>query len=378
MNKYVLTKDMLKVLFVVFVIIVGLTGCTHHDLCYHHEHIVKLRLVFDWRDAPDANPVGMMVYFYPEEECRSDGEDGSVNRNRTIRLDISGKEGAEIDIPVGNYRIIAYNNDTEVCYGHYAYQYPFHNIRTRNANITELGNGLSLPSFDVGRPEGTEDEPVVLQPDQIWGCNALDVEISEYGVKYKCFPLEEKDEWIDLDPIVTEHVITLYPHDLVCHYSYEIRNVKGLKVVGDACAAITGMSPTFSMSEMSRTHEPASLPLKARASGEDKIVGNFLTFGHPEPEIPHKFALYVWLSTDHTTQDGIIIQAWVPKFYGKNEENFDVTMQVDTASNQRRVHLIIDGLDLTEGGTILPPTTGGGYQPNLKDWNEEHIDLPIH
>lgn len=40
-----------------------LTGCEHKDLCYHHPHQVRLRVVFDWMDAPDAAPDGMTIYF---------------------------------------------------------------------------------------------------------------------------------------------------------------------------------------------------------------------------------------------------------------------------------------------------------------------------
>ncbi|MDO4335625.1 MAG: DUF5119 domain-containing protein [Bacteroidales bacterium] len=344
-------------------------GCEHHDLCYHHVHIVKIRLAFDWQDAPDANPEGMTVYFYPEDECRSGESEG----NNTIRMDFRGKEGGEIDIPIGRYRIIAYNNDSEVCFGNMTDYYSQHHIRTRDAEITEMMGGMSVRATRVARPDGTEDERVALAPDQMWGCNATEVEITEYGVKYKCFPMEEKDEWVGLEPIVTEHVITLYPHDLICHYSYEIRNVEGLSLLTDACAAITGMSPTFSISRMMQSDDVATIPLAARKSGDDKIVGEFLTFGHPADNAgKHRFALYAWIATKQTSSSGT--RAVEPRFFGKDEENFDVTLQCDTAPDQRNVHLIIDGLDLTEGGTLVPP---GSFDPNFGDWGEKNFDLIV-
>ena len=45
---------------------IALASCEHKELCYHHPHTVTLRVEFDWRDAPEADPDGMCVYFYPE------------------------------------------------------------------------------------------------------------------------------------------------------------------------------------------------------------------------------------------------------------------------------------------------------------------------
>ena len=43
----------------------------------------------------------MCVFFYPEEG----GE--------PVRFDFTGKTGGEIDIKVGRYKVLCYNNDTE-------------------------------------------------------------------------------------------------------------------------------------------------------------------------------------------------------------------------------------------------------------------------
>lgn len=355
--------------FLVSLVFFMTMSCEHHDLCYHHEHIVRIRLEFDWCDAPDADPLGMVVFFYPEGECRSDENIGAG----TIRLDLRGKHGAEIDIPVGAYRIIAYNNDTEACFGIFTDIFSQHRIHTRNAWITVHAQDFVSDTSDLPRPDGTADQPVVDQPDQIWGCSATDVIITEHGIKYKCFPLEEKEDWIGLPPVVTENVITLYPHDLVCHYSYEIRNVKGMSLVRNLCAAITGMSPAFVMADMMQASELTTIPLPAVRSDDNTIKGEFLTFGHPiENNDRHHMALYAWMSTSPETRKKTS-RAYEAKFFG-NTENFDVTLQCDTASDQRHVHLIIDGLDFTNGNTELPP---GSYNPDFGEWEEENFDITI-
>ena len=78
-----------------------LFSCEHKELCFHHPHMVTLRVDFDWKNAPQADPEGMCVYFYPEE-----GES-------PIRFDFAGKDGGSVEIKEGRYRILCYNNDTE-------------------------------------------------------------------------------------------------------------------------------------------------------------------------------------------------------------------------------------------------------------------------
>ena len=78
-----------------------LFSCEHKELCFHHPHVATVRVDFDWKNAPQANPEGMCVYFYPEEG------------GYPVRFDFAGKDGGPVEIKVGRYRILCYNNDTE-------------------------------------------------------------------------------------------------------------------------------------------------------------------------------------------------------------------------------------------------------------------------
>lgn len=57
-------------------------SCEHKDLCYHHPHVAVVKLEFDWKNAPQANPEGMCVFFYPEE-----GENRYVSTLRERRAE---------------------------------------------------------------------------------------------------------------------------------------------------------------------------------------------------------------------------------------------------------------------------------------------------
>ncbi len=312
-------------------------SCQHKELCYHHPHTKVVSLEFDWRDAPQASPEGMCVFFYP-----LDGEDAPARR-----FDFSGKKGGEIDIQEGRYRVLCYNNDTEALLLRGAGSFDTHEGYTREGSIFESISGSRIAQ--APRAKDAEDERVVICPDMMWGCTALDVEITEEGVSYLCFPESQKDDWAGLPPVVDEQVITLYPHELICTYTYEVRNVKNLKYVTKMCGSISSMAPSLFFGSEALGAECVTLPFEAASDGQSRITGSFLTFGHNEANTRHhRMVFYVWFT------DG-------SKYY----YTFDVTDQVHNAPDKRHVHIIIDGLDFPQ-----PIANGNGLQPSVDDWFE--------
>lgn len=333
----------MKTWFSILVSLLLLTSCEHKELCYRHPHTTKVRVEFDWRNAPDADPEGMCVFFYPE------------NGGDPVRFDFGGKQGGEIDVVVGGYRLIAYNNDNEAVRFGGQSSFDTHYGYTREGSLFEpiLGNGFATTS--VPRAEGSEEEKVVITPDMIWGCTALDVVISESGsCGYTCVTDELGGRPIRIEG--TEKVITLYPCELLCHYSYEIRNVENLSSVSKMSTTLSGMSGSMVMSTGELGTECVTLPLEARANyNPDTITGEFFTFGH-HPENPqlHNLVLYVWLNDGH-------------KYY----YTFDLTDQVHTAPDPRRVHLIVDGL------TFPLQFEDSNVDVGIDDWIEENVDIQM-
>ena len=60
-------RRMTKIIAAIALCFAALTSCRHKELCLHHPHTVTLRVEFDWRDAPEADPRGMCVSFYSME-----------------------------------------------------------------------------------------------------------------------------------------------------------------------------------------------------------------------------------------------------------------------------------------------------------------------
>ena len=338
-------KGLCMIMFVLAVF--AFSSCKHKELCYHHPHTATIRLGFDWRDAPDAAPDGMCVFFYPEE-----GEDAPVRR-----FDFAGKTGGEIEIRVGRYRVFCYNNDTEVVLLRGTEGFGTHEAFTREGDLFESVYGSSAGNT-VPRAEDAEDERVVISPDMLWGCTATEVEISENGTSYVCIPESGKEEWTGRRSVHDEQAMTLYPHELTCTYTYEIRHVKGLEHVSQMCGSLSGMASSLLFCDESLGRECVTIPFEAHAGDESTIVGRFFTFGHHEENAaPHRMLLYVWMD------DG-------SKYcYGTESGRFNVTDQVHSASDGKHVHIIIDGLDLPQ------PIGGDNIDPSVDDWQEVNEDI---
>lgn len=347
---------MRRILFLLlFGAVLLLSGCNHKELCEFHPHGISIRVVFDWREAPEADPKGMCVYFYPL--------DGGVGQ----RFDFPNRTGGTVNLRVGNYRILCFNNDTEANLFFNTHSFDSHGVYTREGNVLEpiYGNSANYNP----RVQGLGEERVVISPDMMWGCSAVDVMIADDLVRYTRVPQSalsransQGDSTEDSRagyPITSnEQVITLYPHEMVCTYTYEVRNVSNLKHVVDICGTISGMSGQMTLSSEELSTEPVTIPFESVSDGVSKLTGKFYTFGHhPEVLDPHGMTFYVVMD------DG-------SKLCYTGGKNLDVTEQVHEAPNFRRVHLIIDGLDLPQ-----PIENGHGFRPGVDDWGVVEEDI---
>lgn len=331
-------------LIAVLVAVAALSSCEHKDLCYHHPHTAKIKVEFDWSKAPLANPEGMSVYFYPVE--------GGEPR----RFDFAGRDGGYVEITVGKYNVVVNNNDTEAVLFGSKSSFDALNYYTREGGILEPLYGRT--DFSAPRPEGTEDEAVVISPDMMWAGSAMDIDITDSGTYYthETITSSSPDPQVRVDN-TTETVLTFIPEEIICTYTYEVRNVKNLKYIGQMCGALSGLAAEFVPSTMSLTRNRVTIPFEASSDGESKIVGEFYTFGqHAENTQPHMFILYLW-QTD-----------------GQGYARFiDVSSQVDNAPDPKHVHIIIDtDLDLPK-----PIENGNGFQPSVDGWSVVEQDITM-
>lgn len=344
-----------KIFFLLLISLLTCTmdSCRHKDLMTQYRTMTRIRLNFDWAEAPDADPEGMCVFFYPVDE-----PDLPMRR-----YDFAGRDGGEIEIAVGKYRVICYNNDTE-------------QIQFRGIDKFDTHEAYTLPSSvfaplygnttrEAPRAPGAENESVTDTPDMMWGCSSVDMTITTRGVelappapvrnggKTRIGGEYRAPEYRNV-MLSAPNELTLFPHEQICTYSYEILDVKNLKYVSQMCATLSGMSPHMGLAGELRSPLPTTIPVRASANGTSTIAGRFYTFGDDyEVDDAHKMVLYVWFDNGE-------------KYY----YTFNVTQQIHNAPDRMHVHLRLYGLEFPQ-----PINTGGGFKPNVDGWDEIEEDI---
>ena len=342
------------------------TSCEHKDLCYNHPHGVKLKVEFDWEKAPDAFAKGMCIYFYPE--------DGGSYR----RFDFSNMQGGYIELTAGTYNVICYNNDTDGVLFSGISKYHNQYLYTRNGNLFEPVFGSAASS--TPRADGTEDERVVITPDMMWGCAVTKVYVAETGVSYthETITGDMDSPQLKVENTKEDIILTFYPEELLCHYTYEIKNIENIEEIDELCGSLSSMSGGMKIYNGELSRECVTLPFSAKINIEENIItGEFYTFGHHEENMqPHRMILYAWMKDGNKYYYGGSPteekKAKESEFGNENEDEdkFNVTDQIHNAPDKRHVHIIIDGVSFPER-----IHNGSGYQPSVDDWTNEYHDI---
>lgn len=301
-----------------------LTACEHKDLCYDHPHTTQLEVVFDWVNAPDANPATMSLYLYPE------------NGSEPVRYEFTDREGGTINVPVGIYDALCVNSDKET--HRMVNKSLMETFEVTTGDTRTLRGALSTRSETAPRARGAEEERNALEPEDLWSDHAERLDIgSETGVRR----------------------IVLTPKPRVHHCSVEVRNADNLRYVTAISASVTGMAGGWLPGIDELTDEKVTIPFEVTISADKTLVtGQLNIFGHcPKEAGEHKLMIYTQMSDGNTY------------FF---EE--DVTDQFhDPAQDPTHIVIVLDKLPLPK-----PITGGGGLQPTVKEWQEVHIDLPMN
>ncbi|MDE7426211.1 MAG: DUF5119 domain-containing protein [Muribaculaceae bacterium] len=307
------------------VLLLTLTACHHKDLYMPGGAVSRLEVVFDWRYAPEADAASMALYMYEQ--------DGTA----PLRFIFSNPNGGEIKAPMGCHHLIFLNSDNT----YWLKMRGNENVETMEVYTGDAGemSAQNLESASVPRVRGTEDERLATTPGMLWGGRANDVRIT---------------------PHTGTSTITLYPREVVCHYTVDVLDVENLDGVGGSVidATLSGMAEGYSYGKETATDVPVTMTFELEANeAQRQLHGEFLTFGEcVRTTVPHYLTVYLIMS------DG---SRW---WY-----SYDVTDQVSTAPDPRHVHIVVRGLPLPE-----PPSDGeAGLVPNVNDWQTVTIGLQM-
>lgn len=305
--------------------VLSLTSCRHKDLYMEEDMTSQLQVVFDWRNAPDANPESMAMYLYEE--------DG----HNPMRFIFSNKTGGLIKSPFGLHHAICMNADN-TDWARMRNHEDIETLEIYTQDAAEIGSRADNSST-IPRPEGTESERIAATPGMMWSSRSNDISIIPHSGM---------------------QTITMYPHEAVCHYIVDVYDVKNLEDVESSAvdATLSGMAEGYNHGQQAATDNTVTFKFSLQGkAAEENLHGEFLTFGEcPTTSARHYLTLYMVLS------DG-------SKWY----HSFDVTDQVTKAPDPTHVHIIVRGLDLPEP----PQEQESELKTDVNDWKPINIGLKM-
>ena len=310
-----------------------LTSCEYKDLCYDHNHWATVKVTFNWQKAPDAftradgqqqQNMGMTVLFYNLDEPGAE----------PIRYDF-GLEGGTARLEAGTYRAVCYNNNTETILYRSMNYWNSLEAYTRQSSIEE---GTLLTRSGMPRAQGTEGEPVILEPDPLWGSCS------------EPFTLKHDDRDVSL---------VLYPEYRYQTLTITIINVPNLQYTGQFGGAMSGLAASRWMASGLFGENLATQAFTASVIDATTLQMKFRIFGHCPHlaegiENPHIFTVYAILADNS-------------KWY----YTIDVTDKIhEYGLSDKDINITIDGLPVPK-----PIVNGSGFQPTVDGWQGVEIEV---
>ena len=279
---------------------------------------LKLKIYFKTK-AEIVAPEQVRVNFY------------DINSHRKMNEALLPLEGGFINIPAGEYDVLAYTMANQVT--------KVDGIDTRSTLRAYTKEAGVVMKVTKGNGGGTENVTVYLEPDQLYTGKMEQMKIPVHSHGEKTLVIE-----MDMESIVdTWHL--------------EVRHVKGIQNIASTQAYITGLTPAKYAWDYRVINKDSAIHFPAQSDVENACLkATFNIFGRcPSPGVESWLNLIV---TDTAGNQYL----WV----------FKVTDQFDNPDNSE--HLII----IDDEAVEVPENPGdvGGFSPVVDDWGT--IIIPIN
>lgn len=311
---------------------VFMCSCHQKELVYPASTMLKVTVSFDWKYAPEADPEGMSVVFFPI------GGEG-----RIWRYELSGRDGGTVSLPAGRYRMLAFNNDTR----YISYDGISH-FDTYNAYTFKTA--VSWPQSVIETYPELNAYTAYHSPDALYCGTAEDVSVSLCSVSYRpCDPGADPSD-VQIKEC-GKHIIRCYPSPRTSKYTCVFRNVANATGMKRGYCLLTGLAPSDLIAEdILSDSEGAYAFLAGRKVSE--ISGSVMAFG---VSASPKACQYLYLVA--VMSDGKVVAF-----------RYDVSDQILNSPDKRNVMIIIDGVELPEVKPIVPDDPSTDFEVAVDDW----------
>lgn len=278
--------------------------------------------------VPEIRPEMMRVIFYNEAGNRIAADTyisqvAEENGRRILYGDMS--------ILPGKYNILAYNFDTESILIKNDDKYSSTEAYT-GAVTKNLGKAFSM--------KAPEPVKVFEEPEHL---------------------VVAKKEQYDIPYHEGVHVIEAEAKTLVETYYVQIK-VVGLQYVSSAQAILSGLVKSKKIATGERVNEPITEYFalqKSKDNGDDVICAVFNTFGRIEDSVNE-----LWVTFSLETGRGKPVQ-----------KSFEISNLFNTEDGKLRHWLLLEQTITVEKPE--KPGTGGGFLPEVGDWENEHHEIEL-
>lgn len=317
-------------------ILVLLCGCNQKELVYPSSTMIKVTVKFDWSDALEANPDGMTVVFFPE------GAEGSI-----WRYELSGREGGDIEIPAGRYRMMAFNSDTQyIMYSGTSHMWSY-------KAYTDKSVPVAWPDTVVASYPELLSYTGYKSPDMLYCGIDEDISVELCSVSYR--PCRSGGGLSEAE--VKEcghHVLKCFPGSRTSSYTCVLRDVVNIEGMRRGYFVLSGLSPSELIAhDVLSESEGEYMFLASR--GEKDVSGKTVAFGS-SAAVSVKQNLYFIA----VLADGRV----VPYCY-------DVSDQIVNSPDKRNVLIVIDGVELPY---VKPGNPDTDFDVEVDDWETVIID----
>ena len=299
------------------VCVAGMAACSHKELtAAGASHVVHV--LFNWDRAPEADPAGMSLYFFPDD-----------GRGGTWRFDIAGRDGGDIELPVGRYLMVACNNDLP-------------GVRF---------DGTASPDLFAAMARRRAAAQALTSTGMLYGATVQYVHVTPCGITY----LAEGD----VVKQCGQSLLRCHPDSLATHFAVEVRDIEGASNIRRADVMLKGVGNALLPATDKVVGTPDSLLFKLAADGDATLRGDADAFAATRGNVHYSLTLMV------TTSAGKVLA-----------KTYDVTAQVLNSPSPWNVLITIDSL--TVPGSTDPDTPGeggGGFDVGVEGWTTIEIDL---
>lgn len=300
---------------VMVILCVLATGCRQKDLVYPQE-LCKLNVRFVWDNAEKASLEGMTLLFYPQDPA---GE--------FWRFEIPGRDGGSVEIPAGEYTLIAVNNDLP------------------DVVLTDMPYSLaSLTALDALYARSYASPTGMVYEGKVGNISVAPDKVSYRSYDNGCV-------------VNSPPEIYCYPDSLSTVYNVVVDQIQRLELAKSVEGILSGCAHGTLLSTGSPIPPAVAIPFEMDIdTDKEKFTGTTTGFADDSPG-----ARYILTLRVHYVAGG------------GYEKILDVTDAVENSFYPHNVYIHITGLTLPEEPTI--DTDEVGMKVDVDGWHMIDINL---